>query len=113
VTNTVNKYAYSDHNSLTLYITPTQSSPSAESTHNKVYNDPNFASFLLSSNKHQPLPHSYEQFTTKLEDLASVYQQKFGKPKGDAPSFLFSLLHAFCTKDGTTQSTTSESLIWQ
>jgi len=37
--------------------------------------------------------------TTKLEDLASVYQQKFGKPKGNAPSFLFSLLHAFCTRD--------------
>jgi len=99
VTNTVNEYAYSDHNSLTLYITPTQSSPSAESTRNKVYNDPNFASFLLSSNKHQPLPHSYERFTTKLEDLASVYQRKFGKPKGDAPSFLFSLLHAFRTRD--------------
>jgi len=44
-TNIVREYRQSDHNSLTLYITPTEDSPSAESARNRTYNDPNFATF--------------------------------------------------------------------
>jgi len=61
-TNIVREYRQSDHNSLTLYITPTEDSPSAESARNRTYNDPNFATFLMSTNTHQPLPQSYERF---------------------------------------------------